>query len=417
MIRHRMRLLRLLLSLLRGRRNLSVALGLLVLCLALGMASGLWPLARLAYLLAGLIVVAYLWARLQLWGLSVSPERLSSRVQVGQMIESRITVANRTFLPKLALELQDISDMPGYEGRAVVDLEGHEDYVWELRAQGSRRGLYQVGPVEVASSDPFGFFTFRRALGAAGQVLVYPEVIDLPSFWIPPASLGTESRRRRLTHHITPNVTGVREYMPGDSLKRIHWPTSARTGRLMVKTFEQDPSAEAWVVLDLERRVQAGDGDDSTEEWGVKVAAAVTHHILAARRPLGLVFQGDFSLVLEPVQGEGHFLRILEALAMARAQGTVPLAQLLVANLPRFGRHSSLIVITPSGEASWVEVLRGMDGQGMPSAAILLDASTFGAPGDSFPTYDVLGVSNIPARLVRQGDDLKLALRGPDGHR
>ena len=116
----------------------------------------------------------------------------------------------------------------------------------------------RLGPAAVTATDPFGLFRRRRYVGGQQQILVYPAVVDLPHFQAPPANLPGEGRFRRRTHYVTPNASGVREYAPGDAFNRIHWRRTARTGELMVKTFELDPASDIWVILDLERRVHAG---------------------------------------------------------------------------------------------------------------------------------------------------------------
>ncbi|WP_444546131.1 DUF58 domain-containing protein [Tepidiforma flava] len=111
-----------------------------------------------------------------------------------------------------------------------------------------RRGLYEWGPLTVTAVDPFGIFRRTRTFGEAQQILVYPPVVELPHFQAPPANLPGEGRFRRRTHYVTPNAAGVREYAPGDAFNRIHWRSTARTGELMVKTFELDPASDIWVT-------------------------------------------------------------------------------------------------------------------------------------------------------------------------
>ena len=148
--------------------------------------------------------------------------------------------------------------MPGHIARA-------RDHGWRARRQDfrvkstiNRRGLFSVGPVQVTTGDPFGLFKHTRAFGSAQNVLVYPRAVDLPDFFVPPANLPGEGRFRRRTHYVTPNAAGVRPYEFGDSFNRIHWPSSARTGELMVKIFELDPASDIWIVLDLERTCTSG---------------------------------------------------------------------------------------------------------------------------------------------------------------
>ena len=146
--------------------------------------------------------------------------------------------------------------------------------------------------MEITTGDPFGLFRHTRTYGSAQNVLVYPRAVDLPNFLVPPANLPGEGRFRRRTHQVTPNASGVRPYEWGDSFKRIHWASTARTGELMVKVFELDPASDIWVILDLERGVHVGEGDDSTEEYGVSIAASISRFFLTANRTVGFMSYG-----------------------------------------------------------------------------------------------------------------------------
>src|SRR2546428_11863832 len=83
-------------------------------------------------------------------------------------------------------------------------------------------------------------------------------------------------------------VMGIREYRPGDAMNRIHWPSSVRHRRLHVKEFELDRTADLWIYLDLDGRWHHGDGEDSTEERAVTVAASVVRKALHGHRNGGL---------------------------------------------------------------------------------------------------------------------------------
>lgn len=394
-------------------QTLVVVLLLLVAAWVLGLASGFWFFFRLAYVLSALVPLSYLWAWLSLRGLEVSVQRYAQRVQAGQQAEERIRVCNRFPFPKLWLDVEDPSDMPGQTIRSVITLRARGLRSWKAAALCRRRGVYTIGPLCISSGDPFGLFRLKRRFGPQHTLVVYPLAEALPRFWSPPADLVGEGRQRRRTHYITPNAASVRDYESGDSFSRIHWPTTARLGRLMVKTFELEPASDIWVVLDLQREAQAGSGDDSTEEYGVRIACSVANHFLAVHRPVGYLAWGSPKTVLAPDRGHQHFARILEALALAKGVGDVPLADLLNQEGNRFGRHSTVVAITASADEAWVQSLQGLVEQGVKVAVVLLEASSFGpAKGGALLTFSALAASDILTYLVRQGDDLVTAL-GP----
>jgi uncharacterized protein (DUF58 family) len=404
---------RLLRFLLVRHRSLTALTVLFFVALIVASATGFWLMARLANLILVVLPAAYLWARLNLRGLEVTVERPNDRLQVGGYFDERITVVNRSWFTKLWLEVEDSSDLPGHVARRVISLPPRAQRSWRTVSPCTRRGLFTVGPLSITTGDPFGLFRRSRTYGEPQHVLVYPRPEELPSFFVPPALLPGEGRLRRPSHYVTPNASGVRQYEPGDSFNRIHWRSTARTGDLMVKLFELDPASDIWVVLDLQREVQAGEGDDGTEEHGVRLAASIARHFLLANRTVGFVASGAQYHLEEPQRGLGQYTRILEALALARAAGDVPLAGLLNHEGQRFGRHTTVVVVTPSTDDSWVVSLQVLAGRGVKLAAVLLEPRTYGGESSSLLVYGALTAADVFTYLVKRSDELSAALSAP----
>ncbi len=400
------RLFRVLRFLLGRHRSFTVLTILFVAALVISFATGFWLAARLANVLLLIFPIAFVWSWLNLRGLDVIAQRPNDRLQVGNMFEERITVVNRNWLTKLWLEIEDLSELPGHSAKRVISLGPRAERSWRVTSECARRGLFMVGPVRVTTSDLFGLFRRARTYGAQQPVLVYPHAENLPRFWAPPALLAGESRTRRPAYSVTPNAASVREYQPGDSFSRIHWRSTARTGELMVKLFELDPASDVWIVLDLYGKSQAGAGDDSTEEHGVRIAASITRFFLFANRSVGLVASGAQFHVAEPERGIGQFARILEALAIARAEGDVPLAELLNHEGRRFGRRTTIVVVTPSTDDAWVGSLQLLGTRGVKMAAVVLEPRTFGGEGNALLVFSALAAADVPTYMVKQRDDL-----------
>lgn len=380
--------------------------------LALG--TSFWLLFRLTYVMALAIPLAWAIAWWNTRNLEASVDRRTTRGQVGQEAVEVIEVRNHDFLPKVWVEVEDPSGLPGHRSRRVVVIPPRRSRNWLVTTPLVRRGLYDWGPVRITASDPFGIFRRVREIGGQAQILVYPPVFDLPHFAAPPANLPGEGRFRRRTHYVTPNASGVRQYAPGDAFNRIHWRSTARTGELMVKTFELDPASDIFVILDLERRVAAGKDDESTEEYGVRIAASVARHYLNANRPVGLISFGRDLRIVEPERGQQQMTRILETLATARAIGDAPLGNLLLEEQRRFGRHTTLIVVTSATDDHWLTAIQSLTQRGVRAAVVLVDPGTFGSDRSSLLLYGQLTASDILTYVVNKGDDLSLAL-SPSG--
>ncbi len=396
-------------------RTLSFAGSVLVFSMFWAWGTGFWLLFRLGYVLAFAIAAAWIISRYNTRHIEATVERRTMRGQVGQEAQEVIQVRNRDVFPKLWLEVEDPSGLPGHKSKRVVIIPPRRSRNWIVTTKLLRRGVYDWGPLQITGSDPFGFFKRVRKVGGAQQILVYPPVVDLPHFTVPPANLPGEGRFRRRTHYVTPNAGGVREYAPGDAFNRIHWKTTARTGELMVKTFELDPSSDIWVILDMERRVNAGSGEESTEEYAVKIAASIGRHYLLENRTVGLITFGRDLKIIEPERGQQQMTRVLETLATVQAVGDAPLGNLLLEEQRHFGRHTTLVIISASTDDGWLTAVQSLTQRGVRAAVVLLDPTTFGSDRSPLLLFSELTASNILTYVIRSGDDLSLALSPTSG--
>jgi uncharacterized protein (DUF58 family) len=396
--------------LIRRHLSLTVIGAIFFVCLMSAASTGFWMPARLAYVILFGVVAAYFWARANARNLEVTMERPQDRLQEGQEFTERITVKNRSWFSKLWLEVTEPSDMPGHAPGRVITLGPRESRSWRTNTYCELRGLFTIQPVQITTGDPFGFFKYSKSYGRPSTVLVYPQATELPNFYVPPANLPGEGKFRKRTHYVTPNASGVRDYEFGDSFNRIHWPSTARTGNLMVKLFELDPASDIWVILDLEKRVHVGEGEQSTEEFGIKVAASIARYFLVANRSVGFISFGKQLFVEQAERGAQHYTRILEALALSKAEGDVSIGTLVSEESKRFGRHTTVVVITPSTSEDWVGSLQFIAEQGVKVAAVLIEPSTFGGSENSLMVFGALAASDVYTYLVRNEDDLITSL-------
>lgn len=394
--------------------NLACVVSALIAAIVLAGVTGHWIFYRGAYVIGGLIPLCYFWARITSRGLDVEVERTTDRLQVGQRTDSLLRLKSRSALTKLWLEVTDETTMPGAQPKTVITLPARGSRNWSTSMYCSRRGVYSAGPVRITTGDPFGLFRMTRRYGERQRLVVLPQPEELPYFWVPAAQLPGEGVVHQRTHYVTPNASGIREYYPGDSYNRIHWKSTARLGRPMVKTFEMDPTSNIWIVLDLDKGVQAGEGDESTEEYGVRIAASVAYHFLQSNRMLGLMMDGAEKVIMDPLRGSQQYGRMLEALAVARAGGHTSLSRLLQREGRRMGRHTTCVIITSSTDPEWVTSLGLLLQQGCRAAVVLLDPSTFGDENAGPPPLEALATAGVITYVVRGQSDISLML-GPAG--
>jgi len=423
--------------------SLRVVLVLLALSL-LGLAlSGLSIYGRMSYLWALLVVASWIWSQLSLRSVELERTTRTLRAYVGQVLEERFTVVNRGRLPRLWLQVRDHSDLPGARGSRVLTLIGAGEHrMYRARSRLVQRGVFSLGPTEVVSGDLFGLFPVSYTVPAQGSLVVYPIMVDLKAFPSPPGLLpGGEALQLR-THQVTPNASGVREYVPGDPLNRIHWLSSARRDRLIVKEFELDPLAEVWVFLDAESRVQASEPysppdeaveaiwspwkevtlPPSTEEYGVSIVASLARHFLRRDRAVGLIstYQPSQSTpdVLPPDRGGRQLGKILEVLATLRARGDLSISALMAGHAQHMPRGSTIIVVTPSTEDEVALAADLLSQRGLRPVVVLIDAESFGGAPGTDRLADAITAVDVPVCRVENGDDLAAALSlglGPTG--
>jgi uncharacterized protein (DUF58 family) len=400
---------------------------LLILSLLAGAISGGNIFYRLSYLWIFLLLGGWIWSRVSLQGVTIKRSARSLRAQVGQIFEERFDIQNTNRLPRLWLEIRDESDLPGSRGSRVLTLiRGREGRSYLVRTRLVQRGVYTLGPTAMTSGDIFGLFMQNNLAPGQETVLVFPAMVNILDFPNPPGLLpGGEALRRRTTH-ITPNAAGVREYAPGDALNRIHWLSTARRDKIMVKEFELDPLADVWIFLDAERAVQAAlphpppsaQVDDfwkgfvaiplapSTEEYGVSIAASLARHFLRRGRAVGFVSAGQQLALVPPDRGGRQLGKILESLAMLKAEGEMPLRGLVETQARHLPRGSTAILITPSIRQDTVLVFDFLSRRGLYLVAIMLDTASFGGESGTTILLEQIRLLGVPIRRVANGDDL-----------
>jgi uncharacterized protein (DUF58 family) len=407
----------------------AVVLVLFALSLVGGIVSGKGIFFNLVYLWGGLLLVSFGWSRASLAGIGLRRTTRSLRAQVGGTLEERLFLNNRSRFPKVWLEVHDHSDVPGHRASTVtVGLGPGHERTWLVRTVCIRRGDYRLGPATLEGGDPFGLFPVSREAPDTQQVVVMPMTVPLSTFTIPSGQRpGGEALRHR-AHQVTPSAAGVRDYAPGDGFNRIHWPSTARRDRLIVKEFELDPKADIWIFLDASRQAQAGSSEvapadiptwpgprrvslpPSTEEYGVAAAASLALYFLRQDRAVGMAAYGKARQVIQPDRGERQLYRLLESLAVVRAEGWLSLEEVLKVESPQIPRGASLALISPSVSPGVLSAARQLDRRGVQSVLVLLDAHSFGGPAGSRALALTAQKAGLNVRLVSCGADLGAAL-------
>ena len=386
------------------------AIILIILLAFFAISSGWHVLYILTYVLLSLLVLSWLWARYSLRKMIFRRTASSGRVQVGETFDERLMLDNVSALPKLWVQIADGSTLPGHRAGYVASMGGRKRATWRARTLCKQRGRFQLGPVVATSGDPFGLFRRRVFLTEQRELMVLPRVLPISNFVLFTGGLPGRGRTSRRALQATTNATTIREYMSGDALNRIHWRSSAHYNKLMVKEFDLDPAMDAWIILDLHDEMQAGEGEHSTEEYGVTIAATIATFLLRQDLSLGMIVNAEHREFLSLDRGDRQIERVLEMLAVVRAGPGPDLKEALALDAFHFGRNTVAIIITPSSSRDWHDGVRHLQRRGVQVAVVGLDAASFeNSPADE-DTLALLEGANIPVLRVKCEESIAEAL-------
>jgi uncharacterized protein (DUF58 family) len=349
-----------------------------------GMATGFDLSVRLYYALGFLLITGWLWAKSSSEQMSAEVERPKGPYTVGDSISETVTLRNAGGTPKSWVEVEDRTDLPGVQFKQVASL-GLMVAFDRLKMSGrvTRRGEYTVGPLVARTSDPFSMFPQEVTFGGQETVLVYPKIVSIPDFASPSIHLVGDNSRRQRARVVSTDVASVREYEPGDALGRIHWLSTARTGELMVKQFDQGSSSDMWVLFDQHIDSVASVDDDSTDETGATVAASVIDKYTKGFLPVGYAAHGSQSLVAAPDRSTHQREQIMRHIAASKPVGEVTILETLSELERELGQNTSLVVITAADDGPWIDALGGLTRRGVRVSAVLINKASPGCPRPS----------------------------------
>lgn len=334
----------------------------------------------------GIYGIGYAWIQILKNRLHGSRERRRQWLSVGDELVERFTLHNRSILPATWVELHDESNVPGYRPSVAYMLGPNESVNWRQSAMCVQRGHFFVGPWQLRTGDPFGFFELIVDYGVEDDLLIYPPITtDIP-FGLPAGLRPGQTTGQELINQITHNISTVRDYQPGDPIRWVHWPTTARKGTLAVREFDIDAAGDIWILLDVGSENHIGSGISGTEEQAVLIASALVAQGLADNRPVGLATYGTTPVLIHPQKGIAQQWQLLYALAVTHADGELTLAQGLADLKSIIHRGSALIVITPALTPDLLIEYNELSAKEILISTIRFDRQTFGAEEADHPS-------------------------------
>ena len=382
-------------------------LGVAVTGTALAFGSRPLGVAGVGLLIAG--VAAKVWSGLARGAVSVSFVPEPSPSLEGRRVRVRIEARRASRVPVGAAVVRGTL---GRLGEFECRLKGHRRRLWaELDLGPLPRGRFVLSDARLVLGDHLGLESFSRELQAVGvAVVVHPRLVELETLFSEATRLGGSGRRLLLRRPAGFDFHSVREYTQGESLRRVHWPTTARTGELMVKELEDAPRDSVAVLLDCDPGDVAGEPGDSSFDAAVRAAGSVLlHHVRRGRRST-LVTTGLEDVVQSVSRVEGDFDAALDVLAAAEPNALHGLASWLAELQRRTSQAGELVVVTASQEPAALEAILGACARRIVSVVWVDAASYAGKPSRAAPAPLRLAAAGIPVAVVRRGDDLSSAL-------
>lgn len=307
-------------------------------------------------LLAAVLVVSYLAPYFSLRKVSAN-QRHPAEVQAGQPFELTLVLENTGRGSRYMLAAENFVPCAA-EGRETV-----VGYVPRLRKReqietpvtAHWRGVHRLGPLQLQSSYPLGVHQVRRPVpDSSSTITVFPATFAIDQ--LPIRGHGLQDAEGNLSRRFGSyrEVHSLREYRRGDSMRHIHWPSSARRGELLVKQFESVDATEVLIVLDQNQRSNVGKDRHMTFEYSVTIAASIARYALEQGFRVGLFGEGKEQTYVAPARDSEQLHRIFRQLAEVQADGSHPYNMVVEHSLAKNPNGGTMVLFTQPGNVSAV---------------------------------------------------------------
>ena len=281
------------------------------------------------------------------------------------------------------------------------------------------RGRYPIESSKAVLEDPFGLERAEVEVSHAEALLVYPRLADVDRLFSEAGGQTPGGKRLLLRRMAGYELHSVREYEQGESLRRVHWPSTARRGELMVKELEDSPRDEGAVLLDADASSVVGEPPETTFELQVRVAGSILRAHARKGRRSSLIVNSHARAYQRVHSLETDWERALELLAAVEPNGRVPAATILADESGPAARALELTVVTAALSPRLCDRLLQRTLAHQTAALVFVDPLTFGAaPPDrqdlrTSAQLMRLERAGVPVAVVGRGDDLAAKLTGP----
>ncbi len=380
------------------------------LLLVVGLVTQQLPLVLVSILFILVRGVTGLWDRYCLSRIEYQRRLSSNRVFFGEEVVFEVEVANRKPLPLPWIQIDDMvpSEVTFLKGKTTpspdttgVFLSNFFSLNWYHKVKRRypirclQRGYFAFGPTRIRSGDLFGFFSREIEIKRVDYLMVYPKIVSLEKLGILSKQPLGDIRTRRHIFEDPVLTSGIRDYYVGDSLKRIHWKSTALLVKLQVKVFEPTTITDIGIFLDVRTIKPAlGGGVPELLELAILTAASIANHAVTTGYRVGLYVNQHKRFVNEPIrvppsQHTDQMRQILEALAYTHAYETMPITRLIQRESRNLPWGSTVVVISALPENAIFSALVEMKRAGRSVVLIVIGGPEPSINKDSLTVYHI----------------------------
>jgi uncharacterized protein (DUF58 family) len=352
-----------------------------------------------------------------------------TRQQVGQYFVENYEIENNKPLPIVWLRVFDESNITaGKEKKIIAWVPGYGRKSFVQQGVLEYRGVFSLGPTKVISGDPFGLFSKTITFQSISKIVILPKYQKLDYFPEPSGFLTGGSARKTRNAEVSPYAISVRDYLPGDPLKRIAWKTSARLEKLMVKEFEDDPQSTVWIFLDgdanylyVDEQTKYNNTIDNlwksneklrenfhknSFELQVSAAASICDFYISDGRFVGFFGNGQQQVSISPEGGVRQLDKVLEMLASIQIAEKNNITEHLLSQINKVSKGSTIVILTSNQSTEFIETIKKLQKRNFSIILVATDPESFNQQSNQ-NFFDNLGRLGIKTIKLKNGEPVQ----------
>lgn len=366
---------------------------------------GGWEIPHLMFYMAfGVIVLSFLWSGRIIKKINAY-QRIEQRdYYVDEILEVNSFIDNDSLLPVPHMEIIDRTEesIGGEVPKSTItSLLPTEREIIRKNITAKYRGLYNLGPVDIEIYDALGVCKRKRRIYSNTYFRVYPRIHNIEKINLKSMqSYGTLTTKQK-TYEDNTSVSDIRRYLPGDSIKRIHWKVSAKKSNLFVKNYEMTGSAATYIFLDFKKNCYNGENIRDLEEKAVEAASSIISYLLNNSVSIEMYINSARAYYTKG-RDIKELTNFMDILCEIKTDGIKTMKDVLQKRIRLISRGSSIIVIT--GDINEEEAVMYGSIKNMGYDIILIYVGDFEIKEDIKRTINDY---NVKINVIRSHSDIK----------